>query len=119
MGMPRVSRKNDDGAVVKTAQGFVHPKDVRALSGRKCSMSEAVTWAFSYLRVDVDPKDAPSLVAWRLLEEGRKDPDAIVGMFMEVAKKQAQSEDGDDGQNRAEWDGKRQWDVLKNLTEAM
>lgn len=100
-----------------TAGRVASAQQLAALAKKTCSMADAVTWAFAYLRQEMEPKDAPSLIAWRLWEEGKKDASVLVGMFMDVAKKQAQ---GDDGAGKAaEWDGKREWDVLKELRASL
>lgn len=90
--------------------------DEKVFAGKDCSYSEAVEWAFKKIGRNVSPKDAPSELAWKLHEISTRDEGYILDLFKEIIKRKSANEEE---KTAGTWDGEREWDVLKNMREAM
>ena len=78
---------------------------------------QAGEWAFVKMGCAVGAKDAPSELAWKLKVVGDGAPDYLMDLFMEVVKRRCAADDG--GGKAGAWDGKSEWDVLKEMQEAL
>ena len=86
-------------------------------AGKDCSYVQAVEWAFVKMGCAVVAKDAPSELAWKLKVVGDRSPDYLMDLFKEVVKRKCASDEG--GGKAGDWDGKSDWDVLKEMQEAL
>ena len=86
-------------------------------AGKDCSYVQAVEWAFVKMGCKVGPDDAPSELAWKLKVVGDGAPEYLMDLFKEVVKRKCAADDG--GGKAGDWDGKSEWDVLKEMQEAL
>lgn len=86
-------------------------------AGRDCSYVQAVEWAFIKMLCEVGPEDAPSELAWKLKVVGDGSPEYLMDLFKEVVKRKCAADEG--GGKIGDWDGKAEWDVLKEMQEAL
>ena len=86
-------------------------------AGRDCSYVQAVEWAFVKMGCAVVAKDAPSELAWKLKVVGDNAPEYLMDLFKEVVKRKCAADDGVG--KVGDWDGKSEWDVLKEMQEAL
>lgn len=86
-------------------------------TGKDCSYVQAVEWAFVKMGCEVVPEDAPSEIAWKLKVVGDGAPEYLMDLFKEVVKRKCAADDG--GGKVGDWDGKTEWDVLKEMKEAL
>lgn len=103
-----------EGAAGAVASGGV---GVEVLAGRKCSMSEAFSWAFTRAQLgDGRMEEAPSDYAWALHQLFLESPSAKVDLARQaLAKLIAKDDPGPDRGD--EIDGQAEYDILAELGE--
>lgn len=111
-------------AVEAAANGAVpmQPIDVKVdpaiFAGKTCSRTEAADWAYENSNFEVEPEDAPSKLAWVLLQDFRRSAVYRQDVYKSILVKAVAKEDVEKKADDVEaFDGRKEFDILAELTD--